>query len=36
MRLRERELSPAATEFLTVVRKWLRASRHSIDGKKSA
>jgi DNA-binding transcriptional LysR family regulator len=36
MRLRERELSPAATEFLTVVRKWLRASGHSIDGRKSA
>jgi DNA-binding transcriptional LysR family regulator len=27
MRLRERELTPAAAEFLTVVRKWLRVSR---------
>ena len=36
MRLRERELTPAAAEFLTVVRKWLRASRRNIDGKKPA
>jgi DNA-binding transcriptional LysR family regulator len=36
MRLRERELTPAATEFLSVVRKWLRASRRRSDRKKSA
>jgi DNA-binding transcriptional LysR family regulator len=36
MRLRERELTPAAAEFLNVVRKWLRAFRRSTDRKKSA
>ena len=36
MRLRERELTPAAAEFLNVVRKWLRAFRHDAGRNKSA
>jgi DNA-binding transcriptional LysR family regulator len=35
MRLRERELNPAAAEFLAVVRKWLQASRHEKGRRKS-
>jgi len=33
MRLRDRELSAAAAQFLTVVRNWWRASRHGPDRK---
>jgi DNA-binding transcriptional LysR family regulator len=34
MRLRERELTPAAAEFLNVVRKWLREFRRNTGRKK--
>jgi DNA-binding transcriptional LysR family regulator len=34
MRLRDRELSAAAAQFLDVVRNWWRASRHGPDRKK--
>ena len=36
MRLRERELTPAAAEFLNVVRKWLREFRHNTGRKRFA
>jgi LysR family carnitine catabolism transcriptional activator len=36
MRLRERELTPAAAEFLDVVRKWLRAFRRDAGRKMPA
>ena len=36
MRLRDRELTAAAAQFLDVVRNWWRASRHGPDGKISA
>jgi DNA-binding transcriptional LysR family regulator len=36
MRLRERELNPAAAEFLLIVRKWLRASWRDGGMKRSA
>lgn len=36
MRLRERELTPAAAEFLDVVRKWLREFRRNTDRMKFA
>ena len=32
MRLRERELTPAAAEFLTIIRKWLRVFRRRTTG----
>jgi DNA-binding transcriptional LysR family regulator len=36
MRLRERELSPPASEFLDVVRRWLRMIRRNTNSRKSA